>query len=37
MGKCRICGCTDDDCRKCIEAQGHPCSWVEPDLCSRCA
>lgn len=34
---CRVCGCTDDDCRQCIEAQGHPCWWVEENLCSRCA
>lgn len=34
---CRECGCTDDDCSECIEAQGEPCHWVEPDLCSRCA
>lgn len=36
-GKCKVCGCTDDDCRQCIESQGFPCSWVEDDLCSRCA
>lgn len=34
---CRGCGCTDDDCRECIEATGTPCHWVEFDLCSRCA
>ena len=34
--KCKVCGCTDDDCRQCIEAQGFACYWVEPDLCSRC-
>jgi hypothetical protein len=34
---CRACGCTDDDCGQCVEAQGHPCHWVEADLCSRCA
>lgn len=33
---CRVCGCTDDDCRQCIEATGQPCSWVAADLCSRC-
>lgn len=33
---CRVCGCTDDDCSQCIKAQGYPCYWVEPDLCSRC-
>jgi hypothetical protein len=34
--KCRICRCTDDDCRQCIEKTGEPCSWVEDDLCSAC-
>lgn len=34
--ECRVCGCTDMDCRECIEDLGHPCQWVEPDLCSRC-
>ena len=36
-GVCRVCGCTDDDCRQCIEKTGVPCHWVEPDLCSACA
>jgi hypothetical protein len=35
--RCRICGCTDSDCRQCIEKTGEPCHWVEPDLCSTCA
>lgn len=35
-GTCHSCGCTDDDCRQCIEKTGEPCSWVEPDLCSAC-
>lgn len=34
---CRVCGCTDSDCRQCIEATGKPCHWVQADLCSRCA
>ena len=34
---CRKCGCTDDDCRQCIERTGEPCRWVEADLCSACA
>jgi hypothetical protein len=34
--KCRVCGCTDDDCRQCIEKTGEPCYWVEEDLCSAC-
>jgi hypothetical protein len=36
---CRVCGCTDDDCRQCVEATGHACHWVEgedPPVCSRC-
>lgn len=34
---CRVCGCTDDDCRQCVEATGVPCYWVEPGLCSACS
>ena len=34
---CRVCGCSDNDCRKCIETTGEPCYWVEEDLCSACA
>lgn len=34
--KCRVCGCTNDDCRQCIEKQGHACYWTEADLCSAC-
>jgi len=34
--RCRICGCTDDDCHQCIEKTGQPCHWVEADLCSAC-
>jgi hypothetical protein len=33
---CRVCGCTEDDCRECIELTGGPCSWAEKDLCSAC-
>jgi len=33
---CRVCGCTDDDCRQCIRATDERCHWVEADLCSRC-
>lgn len=28
-GVCRFCGCTDDNCIGCIQAMGHPCSWVD--------
>lgn len=35
--RCRVCGCTDDDCSGCIERTGEPCHWVEADLCSVCA
>jgi hypothetical protein len=35
--RCRVCGCTDDDCHQCIEKTGKPCHWVEDDLCSACA
>ncbi|MBX3253953.1 MAG: PRTRC system protein E [Chitinophagaceae bacterium] len=34
--KCRVCGCTDNDCRQCIKKTGKPCHWVEEDLCSAC-
>lgn len=37
LAVCRVCGCTDDDCRQCIEKTGEPCRWVAPDLCSACA
>jgi len=34
--KCRVCGCTEGDCRRCLEKTGMPCHWVEEDLCSAC-
>lgn len=34
---CRVCGCTDEDCRQCVEKTGMPCSWVDDDLCSACS
>lgn len=34
--KCRVCGCTEQDCKGCIERTGEACHWVEPDLCSAC-
>jgi hypothetical protein len=37
-GICQYCGCTDYDCSQCVEAQGHPCCWIDGDhtICSRC-
>lgn len=37
--RCRICGCSDLNCRICVVRTGEPCSWVaeDPDLCSACA
>ncbi len=37
IGTCRQCGCTDHDCTQCVQENGFPCYWAEPDLCSRCA
>lgn len=34
--ECIGCGCTDDDCRQCVEAQREPCHWVSDGKCSRC-
>lgn len=34
---CRACHCTDYDCSGCVAKTGHPCWWVEGDLCSACA
>jgi hypothetical protein len=34
--KCRVCGCTQNDCSQCIERTGTPCSWVDESLCSAC-
>jgi chromosome partitioning protein len=34
--KCRVCGCTDGDCRQCVEKTGKPCFWIADDLCSAC-
>jgi hypothetical protein len=34
--KCRVCGCTDNDCSQCIKKTGFPCYWIEDDLCSAC-
>lgn len=34
--RCRNCGCTNDDCSRCVAKTGSPCFWFEPDLCSAC-
>lgn len=34
--RCVICGCTNSDCRQCIEKTGFPCTWVSENLCSAC-
>lgn len=36
LTKCRVCGCTEADCRQCIAKTGQPCTWVGVDLCSAC-
>jgi len=37
-GVCKICRCTESNCRQCIERTGKPCRWVnaEKTLCSAC-
>ncbi len=35
--RCRSCGCSDEDCLRCILRTGAPCSWIDPTLCSACA
>lgn len=34
--RCRVCGCTQNNCEQCIEKTGEPCHWVQDDLCSAC-
>ena len=34
--ECRVCGCTEDNCKQCVKKTGEPCHWVEWDLCSAC-
>lgn len=38
-GICQVCGCTELDCRQCVEKTGKPCHWVDATqtLCSACA
>jgi hypothetical protein len=35
--RCRVCGCTQNNCERCVEKTGGSCCWVEDDLCSACA
>lgn len=34
--KCKECGCTDDDCRGCIQRTGSACYWLGINHCSAC-
>ncbi len=36
---CMFCGCTDNNCKVCIERTGEPCYWIndEKTICSACA
>lgn len=34
--QCAVCGCTDDDCSKCVVRTGSPCYWAAINLCSAC-
>jgi hypothetical protein len=34
---CRVCGCTENDCRQCVRKTGGPCHWITDDLCSACS
>lgn len=38
QGVCKMCGCTDTDCRQCIEKTGQACRWTSKDqiLCTAC-
>lgn len=36
LRRCRECGCTQYNCKQCIDKTGNPCNWVEEDLCSAC-
>ena len=33
---CITCGCTDNDCSKCIKRTKLRCTWVKPGVCSAC-
>lgn len=34
--RCRVCGCTQNDCEQGVEKLGDACVRVEADLCSAC-
>ncbi len=34
--RCHFCGCTEDDCQRCVERTGFPCSWHDTKTCSAC-
>lgn len=34
--KCKVCGCTSNNCAQCIAKTGKPCHWIAPNLCSAC-
>lgn len=36
LRKCKVCGCSDDNCTRCIQRTGKPCYWIAGDLCSAC-
>ena len=33
---CITCGCTEKDCKQCVEKTGKPCHWVANSKCSAC-
>ncbi|WP_149525662.1 hypothetical protein [Sphingobacterium hotanense] len=37
-GTCFLCGCTNDNCIRCIEKTGKPCSWANAarTICTAC-
>ncbi len=37
-GVCRVCGCSEGNCTRCVEKTGIPCHWVDEGktLCSAC-
>jgi hypothetical protein len=35
--QCLRCGCTDSNCRGCIQRTGKACHWINEHTCSACA